>query len=232
MLRASLAGAALLVFAGSVAYAQTASPAVVKNYNMQKSDVLASGIIGMPVYSSIVTGSGAPTAPANGASGENAATANGAMAATTNTPSPGNAAPASGTTATNPNGVPARSPGDTDAQKLGTIRNLVLGADGKVVVAIIGVGGFMGLSERNVAVDFTQLHWAVDHSGKLRGTLATTAQALNAAPAFNLPDSGEATTITAPPINRHNTPTTDTGLPSPRTAPPASNAAAANKPAG
>ena len=47
-----------------------------------------------------------------------------------------------------------------DAQNIGDVNDIVIGADGKIEAVVIGVGGFLGIGEKNVAVDFAQLDWA------------------------------------------------------------------------
>jgi hypothetical protein len=39
-------------------------------------------------------------------------------------------------------------------EKIGSINDLLLDKEGKVLAAVIGVGGFLGIGEKNVAVDF------------------------------------------------------------------------------
>ncbi len=42
-------------------------------------------------------------------------------------------------------------------QAIGDLNDLVIDKDGKIAAVVIGVGGFLGLGEKNVAVDFDQL---------------------------------------------------------------------------
>ncbi len=42
-------------------------------------------------------------------------------------------------------------------QAIGDLNDIVLDKDGKIAALVIGVGGFLGLGEKNVAVDFDQL---------------------------------------------------------------------------
>lgn len=44
-------------------------------------------------------------------------------------------------------------------EKVGDINNLVLDAKGTVVAAIIGVGGFLGIGEKDVAVPYSAIKW-------------------------------------------------------------------------
>jgi sporulation protein YlmC with PRC-barrel domain len=70
---------------------------------------------------------------------------------------------------------------DPSNNKIGEIKDVVLSQDGKVNALIIGVGGFLAMGEKDVAVPFD----AVKHTtkdGKVYLTLNTTKDALKAAP--------------------------------------------------
>jgi sporulation protein YlmC with PRC-barrel domain len=45
-------------------------------------------------------------------------------------------------------------------QRVGEIRDVLVDRDGKIDAVIIGVGGFLGLDEHDVALRFDQLSWA------------------------------------------------------------------------
>ncbi len=47
-----------------------------------------------------------------------------------------------------------------DAENIGDVNDIVLGTDGKIEAVVVGVGGFLGIGEKDVAVDFAQLEWA------------------------------------------------------------------------
>jgi sporulation protein YlmC with PRC-barrel domain len=44
--------------------------------------------------------------------------------------------------------------------KIGDIKELMIDKDGKVANVVIGVGGFLGMGERDVAVKFSELKWS------------------------------------------------------------------------
>jgi sporulation protein YlmC with PRC-barrel domain len=70
---------------------------------------------------------------------------------------------------------------DPANSKIGEVMDVLLSPDGKVNALIIGVGGFLGMGEKDVAVPFN----AVKHStrdGKVYLTLDTTKEALKTAP--------------------------------------------------
>jgi len=80
-----------------------------------------------------------------------------------------------------------------DAEHIGDINNLVVGDDGSIDAVIIGVGGFLGMGEKNVAVTMDALQWVVAEDNTERYVLETTKDALTAAPAFEWADDAPAT---------------------------------------
>jgi sporulation protein YlmC with PRC-barrel domain len=81
----------------------------------------------------------------------------------------------------------------TDAEHIGDVNNLVIGDAGQVAAVVIGVGGFLGIGEKNVAVNYSELQWVVAEDKTERFVLATTKEALEAAPDFKTTDEGTAT---------------------------------------
>jgi len=71
---------------------------------------------------------------------------------------------------------------NTANETIGDINEIVLGKDGKVAAVIIGVGGFLGMGEREVAMNFESLRMSRDSSNNLVLTANTTKDALKAAP--------------------------------------------------
>jgi sporulation protein YlmC with PRC-barrel domain len=47
-----------------------------------------------------------------------------------------------------------------DAENIGKVNDVVIGPDGKVESVVIGVGGFLGIGEKNVAVNYGEVEWA------------------------------------------------------------------------
>ena len=78
------------------------------------------------------------------------------------------------------------------AEEIGTITDMVITSGEGISAVVIGVGGFLGVGEKDVAIDFAQLEWAERPDGSRRWVLQTTAEALTAAPAFIWADSEEA----------------------------------------
>jgi hypothetical protein len=69
-------------------------------------------------------------------------------------------------------------------EKVGDINDLILGPDGKIANAVIGVGGFLGMGEKLVAVAFSDLQLNRDADGSMRVTVNSSKEALESAPDF------------------------------------------------
>lgn len=76
-------------------------------------------------------------------------------------------------------------------EKVGDINDLILGPDGKISNAVIGVGGFLGLGEKLVAVSYSDLQLNRDADGTMRVTINSTKEALENAPEFKYNDAAE-----------------------------------------
>ncbi len=70
-----------------------------------------------------------------------------------------------------------------DKQPLGKIANLVFDQSGHIELAVIGVGGFLGIGEKEVAVPFDSLK-SEEVNNKHVFTVDLTKEQLKAAPAF------------------------------------------------
>jgi len=73
-------------------------------------------------------------------------------------------------------------------EEIGDINDVLIGADGKVAAVIVGVGGFLGLGEKDVALPFDQLSFAKDADGNIAVSTAMTKAALEAAPQYVKPE--------------------------------------------
>lgn len=65
---------------------------------------------------------------------------------------------------------------------IGDINEIILASDGSAAAAVIGVGGFLGMGEHQVAVQFKSLKLDRDSNGNDVITLDTTKDALKKAP--------------------------------------------------
>jgi sporulation protein YlmC with PRC-barrel domain len=72
---------------------------------------------------------------------------------------------------------------DQNNAKIGEIMDVLVGQDGKVEALIIGVGGFLGAGEKDVAVSFNTVKPTMKDN-KTYLTMNTTKDALKSAPGF------------------------------------------------
>lgn len=59
-------------------------------------------------------------------------------------------------------------------EKIGTIQELMVNKSGNIEAAVIGVGGFLGMGERDVAVKFSELKWVNEPAGNASTSTAPT----------------------------------------------------------
>jgi sporulation protein YlmC with PRC-barrel domain len=71
---------------------------------------------------------------------------------------------------------------DAKENKIGDINDLLLDKEGKVSAVILGVGGFLGAGEKNVAVPFNAIKLTDKNDKRL--VMDTTKEALNSAPGY------------------------------------------------
>ena len=85
-------------------------------------------------------------------------------------------------------------------ESVGDINDLRIDSSGKIDGVIVGVGGFLGLGEKNVALPFDQLAFARNADGDLKVTAKVTKESLQSAPEWKNPEdrsSGGNALITA-----------------------------------
>lgn len=71
-----------------------------------------------------------------------------------------------------------------DGEQIGEVVDLVIGPDGTTQAVLIGVGGFLGLGERTVAVDFDTVRTIDDGTGAPRLMIAASVDLLEQAPEY------------------------------------------------
>lgn len=71
-----------------------------------------------------------------------------------------------------------------DAENIGSVNDIVLGVEGEAEYVIIGVGGFLGLGQRDVAIPFEELEWA-ERDGQWWLVVNSTRESLEAQPEFD-----------------------------------------------
>jgi len=78
-------------------------------------------------------------------------------------------------------------------ETLGDIQSIVFAPDGEIVAVTIGVGGFLGIGEKEVAIPFAALEQRADEDGVINWYFDASREALEAAPDFvRLDEEGEA----------------------------------------
>ena len=72
-----------------------------------------------------------------------------------------------------------------DGNRIGLISDLVMTQELDGLLAIVGVGGFLGFGTRDVAIPKDRIAVTEDKSGELRFTVASTREQLQQAPVFD-----------------------------------------------
>ncbi|MFN3130240.1 PRC-barrel domain-containing protein [Roseibium sp.] len=75
-----------------------------------------------------------------------------------------------------------------EATEIGTVNDLVLSRDGAIRAAIVGVGGFLGLGEKDVAIDYDRLSFTARSDGEFDVASDVTRAELENANGFERPD--------------------------------------------
>jgi hypothetical protein len=57
---------------------------------------------------------------------------------------------------------------DPDSDNIGDVKDLIISDDGMITHAVVGVGGFLGIGEKEVAVPFDELQVVEDDDGEIR----------------------------------------------------------------
>jgi sporulation protein YlmC with PRC-barrel domain len=111
-----------------------------------------------------------------------------------------------------------------NAENIGDVNDIVLSKDGNSEALIVGVGGFLGIGEHNVAVEWSKLSWA-EANGDRWLVYPATKEELEALPAFDRTPYDPAPAPVA--SNDPNAPAmTDTTAQAPATAPATTDQAA------
>ena len=72
---------------------------------------------------------------------------------------------------------------DNQNNKIGDVKDILLDKEGRVSAVIVGVGGFLGMGEKDVAVPFNALKVA-EKDGDRHLVMNTTKEALEKAPSY------------------------------------------------
>ena len=73
---------------------------------------------------------------------------------------------------------------DPSDNKIGEIMDVLVSRDGKAEALIVGVGGFLGMGEKDVAVPFNAVQFKTKDNNKWYAVMNTTKDALKSAPGF------------------------------------------------
>ncbi len=69
-------------------------------------------------------------------------------------------------------------------ERIGEIEDIIVGSDGRVAAAVVGVGGFLGIGERKVALSYPTLQMMRDSNGAVRPVVNATKELLRDAPEY------------------------------------------------
>lgn len=87
-------------------------------------------------------------------------------------------------------GLKVKGSGD---ENIGSISDLLVEKDGTIVAAVIGVGGFLGIGQKDVAVSFDALNFTRTPDGTEQASLTLTKAELEGAPSFKYYEAPKST---------------------------------------
>ncbi|MCF3642274.1 PRC-barrel domain-containing protein [Rhizobium sp. TRM95111] len=97
-------------------------------------------------------------------------------------------------------------------ESIGKISDLILEKDGGITAAVIGVGGFLGIGEKWVAVPFDKVAVSqMPDTGEVKLSTTETAESLDAAPEFKTAAQQMAEQNSVAPVDTSTTSSTTTG---------------------
>ena len=80
---------------------------------------------------------------------------------------------------------------NAENERIGDVNDLVTDSSGKAVAAVIGVGGFLGIGEKDVAIPFEDLKFGRDDDNDVRIEVDISKEALASAPDYQSLDDQE-----------------------------------------
>src|SRR5699024_1919715 len=72
-----------------------------------------------------------------------------------------------------------------DGENIGSISDIVLSPEGEAEAVVIGVGGFLGIGKKDVAIEYDVIQWT-ERDGNRYLVVETTRDALEALPTFDV----------------------------------------------
>ena len=112
-----------------------------------------------------------------------------------------------------------------DNKEVGRIVDVLVDETGKPRAAVIDVGGFLGMGNRKVAVDWTILHFLM---GKAAALLSVSSTSIKSAPAYDPAKPVQAVGLPEPPPALPPTSPPTKASPAPAPAPPPASASPAS----
>src|SRR5438067_12948475 len=91
---------------------------------------------------------------------------------------------------------------DTQNNKVGDVKDIILDRDGKVASVVLDVGAFLGMGGKYVAVGMNDIKITEDKNNKPHFAVDMTKDQLKAAQAFELSRGSSSTGTSTPPANR------------------------------
>ncbi|WP_284775524.1 PRC-barrel domain-containing protein [Agrobacterium sp. lyk4-40-TYG-31] len=168
--------------------------------NKTLTTIVTAALLGSTTFAPIAMAQGttqpAPAAPGAAAP---ATPATPGAATTTTTPAAGGAyLTEQGSTQISANDYIGSAVYTSTDESIGSVTNLILEENGGIVAAVVGVGGFLGIGAKDVAVPMDKLTVTRDtQSGTIRLTTTETADSLKAAPEFvTMKDKASGSTAT------------------------------------
>ena len=76
---------------------------------------------------------------------------------------------------------------NAQGERVGEVNDIIIGQDGKVMSYVVGVGGFLGIGEKEVALSPDKVQRTIQSDGNMRFVVNTTKQELEAAPKYARP---------------------------------------------
>ncbi|MET0169687.1 MAG: PRC-barrel domain-containing protein [Aliihoeflea sp.] len=115
-----------------------------------------------------------------------------------------------------------------DAENIGTVNDLVLDPEGRAELVVVGVGGFLGLGQKDVALQYNEIEWAQREDGTTWLVIPSTREQLEQQEAFDrdlydpenpegMAATGSAMTAPAATTDTATAPETDTMAAAPAT---------------
>jgi hypothetical protein len=78
-----------------------------------------------------------------------------------------------------------------DDQRIGDVNDLIIKPDGKIEGVVVGVGGFLGMGEKNVALKLDRFKVMPEADGRARIIVSAKKEELDEAPEFNKQGQGQ-----------------------------------------